>query len=47
MQMSQVNLPNFMYFILFGVGGFLFFPVADMIGRKKSHWIFSTGHILA
>lgn len=29
------------------MAGFCFFPVMDKIGRQKSHWIFSTGHILA
>lgn len=45
--MSKVNLPVMLYFILFGIAGFLFFPVIDKIGRKNSHWIFSTGHLLA
>jgi len=44
---SVINLPYMFYFIFFGVGGLLTAPVIDKIGRKKSHWIFSTGSILA
>ena len=45
--LRRVNLLFMLYLILFGLAGLLFFPVVDKIGRKKSHWIFSTGHILA
>ena len=45
--MSKVNLPIMLYFTFFGLGGFIFFPVIDKIGRKSSHWIFSSGHLLA
>ena len=45
--MSKANLLFMLYLILYGLAGLLFFPVVDKIGRQKSHWIFSTGHILA
>ena len=44
---SKVNLPYVIWFISFGVGGLLTFPVIDKIGRLHSHWIFSTMNILA
>lgn len=47
MAKNTINLIPVMYFIGFGVGGLLSFPVLDKIGRLKSHWIFSTIHMLA
>ena len=35
------------YFIMLAVGGLLFFPVPDRIGRKKTHYVFSTIHLAA
>ena len=34
-------------FIMFGIGGCLFFPLPEKIGRRKTALIFSTGHFLA
>ena len=45
--MGKLNMMVVMYFVMFGLGGFLSFPVVDKIGRYKSHLIFSTGHLLA
>ena len=47
MTSSQVHFAAIMYFICFGVGGLLTFPIMDKIGRRKTHYIFSTFHILA
>ena len=43
----QVSLLGTLYFICFGIGGLLTFPVMDKIGRRKTHYIFSTAHLLA
>lgn len=47
MSTSQVNLPYVLYFISFGVGGLLTFPLLDKLGRRRSHWVFSTLALLA
>ena len=44
---SRVNLPYVIWFISFGVGGILTFPVIDKIGRLRSHQIFCTMNMLA
>ena len=44
---ARITLPYMLYFIFFGVGGILTAPVIDRIGRLRSHWLFSTGHLLA
>ena len=35
------------YFIAFGLGGFLSFPIMDKISRRQAFFIFGTLHILA
>ena len=47
MSESKINLLVSIYFIMLAVGGLLFFPVPDMIGRKKTHYIFSTINLAA
>lgn len=42
-----MSLLGSLYFIFFGLGGLLTFPVMDKIGRRKTHFIFSTSHLLA
>jgi MFS family permease len=44
---SAINLPYMLYFILFGVGGILTSSLTDKLGRRRSHWLFSTGHLIA
>ena len=44
--LTTTDLILVVYFVSCGIGGFLTFPVMDKIGRRKSHYIFSTGHIL-
>ena len=39
---STINLLVSMYFLMLAVGGILFFPVTDRIGRRKTHYVFST-----
>lgn len=46
MPLSQVNFLFVLYFIAFGIGGMLTFPVMDKIGRRKTHYIFSTIHVM-
>lgn len=45
--MSQINLMVVMWFIMYGIGGILTFPIMDKIGRRKTSIIFNTGHIFA
>ena len=45
--LSRVYLFAVMYFVMFGVGGFLTFPVMDKLGRRKTFYIFGTGNIVA
>ena len=35
------------WFITYGIGGLLCFPLADKIGRRRTAIIFATGHFLA
>ena len=44
---GKINLPYIIWFISFGVGGVLTFPVIDKFGRRRSHLIFSTMNMLA
>ena len=46
MATSKVNLLLVIHFIAFGIGGVLTFPVMDKIGRRKTHYIFSTFHLI-
>ena len=39
---SQINMLFSVYFIMLAVGGLLFFAVPDRLGRRKTHYIFST-----
>ena len=43
---SKLNLLLVFYFVAFGLGGVLTFPVMDKIGRRKTHYIFSTLHLI-
>ena len=43
---STINLLVSIYFIMLAVGGILFFPVPDRIGRKKTHYVFSTLNLI-
>lgn len=45
--LSQVAFLGSLYYIGFGIGGLLTFPVMDKIGRRKTHWIFSTASLLS
>lgn len=44
--LSQVNLLIVFYCAAFGIGGVLTFPVMDKIGRRKTHYIFSTLYLI-
>lgn len=44
---SKLMINSTVYFIAFGIGGILSFPLLDRIGRLRFHWIFSTLHLLA
>lgn len=37
---------SMLYFICYGIGGLLTFPVMDKIGRRKTHYIFNTAHLI-
>ena len=43
----QAKMLGTLYFVFFGIGGLLTFPVMDKIGRRKTHFIFSTAHLFA
>ena len=45
--MSKINLIITTYFVMFGIGGLLTFPVMDKIGRRKTSLIFNIGHVFA
>ena len=45
--LSKVYLFAVLYFVMFGIGGFLTFPVMDRLGRRKTCIIFGTGSIMA
>ena len=45
--MSKINLMVVVWFIMFGIGGILTFPLIDKIGRRKTSMIFSLGHYFA
>ena len=47
MSMNKVNFLLVIWFILFGIGGFLTWPLIDKIGRRKTTIIFATGHAFA
>ena len=47
MSMAKVNFLIVIWFIMFGLGGFLTFPITDKIGRRKTTIIFATSHAFA
>ena len=44
---SKVNFLYVGYFVCYGIGGLLSFPIMDKISRRTSHMIFSTIHLIA
>ena len=45
--LKKVYLIPVIYFVMFGIGGLLTFPVMDKLGRRKTCFIFGTGNIFA
>ena len=45
--LSKIYLFAVLYFVMFGIGGFLTFSVMDKLGRRKTCIIFGTGQIMA
>ena len=45
--LKKVYLIPVIYFIMFGVGGLLTFPVMDKLGRRKTCFIFGTGNLFS
>ena len=47
MSITKVNFLIVIWFIMFGIGGFLTWPLPDKIGRKRTTIIFATGAAFA
>lgn len=45
--LSKLNLIYISYFIGFGLGGLLSFPIMDRISRRRANLIFGSVHVLA
>ena len=47
MPLNKIYLIPILYYVMFGIGGFLTFPVMDKIGRRKTCMIFGAGIMAA
>ena len=45
--LTKVYYFTIIYFVMFGIGGLLTFPVMDKLGRRKTCLIFGTGNLFA